>query len=217
MLAKLTWSTQNRLLYFEMEEHTTGKKERAKPPKPPVFEELKIICICGNSHDGSYYNGKCAYNCKDQVLDEQYPVGECPICQCHCLKATKVTNIPKIKAQRRLESHPQHKASQSTKQEMVAFLDRGNHIFANAKSDKIAEYQQLYNDRKLSITSKSKSSIRRRSVNNHASFSKAKSIVMEPPSRAVQKELRKSMKVHFHLSFTSILIHISIYLLFYCS
>jgi hypothetical protein len=38
-----------------MEEHTAGKKERAKPPKPPVFEELKIICICGNSHDGSYY------------------------------------------------------------------------------------------------------------------------------------------------------------------
>ncbi len=142
-------------------------------------------------------------------MGEQYPVGECPICQCHCLKATKVTNIPKIKAQQRLESHPQHNASQSTKQETVAFLDRGNHIFANAKSDKIAEYQQLYNDRKLSVTPKSKSSIRR-SVNNHASFSKAKSIVMQPPSRAVQKELRKSMKVYFYVSFTSILIHISI-------
>ena len=145
-------------------------------------------------------------------MGEQYPVGECPICQCHCLKATKVTNNPKIKAQRHLKSHPQHKASQSTKQEKVAFLDRGNHIFANAKSDKIAEYQQLYDDCKLSITPKSKISIRR-SVDNHASFSKAKSIVMQPPS--VQKELRKTMKVHFYLSFTSILIHISINLLFY--
>jgi hypothetical protein len=84
---------------------------------------------------------------------------------------------------------------------MVAFLDRGNQIFANAKSDKIAEYQELYNDGNLFITPKSNASIRR-SVNNHASFSKAKSIIMQPPSRAVQKELIKAMKVCFHLSFS---------------
>ena len=96
-LQNFTWSTQNRLLYIVEEEHTAGKKARAKPPKPPVFEELKIICLCGNSH-GSYYNGTCSYNCKDQVTGEQDPVGECLICQCHCLKATKVTNTPKIKA-----------------------------------------------------------------------------------------------------------------------
>ena len=190
-------------MYIVEEENTAGKKARAKPPKPPVFEELKIICLCGNSH-GSYYNGTCPYNCKDQVTGKQYPVGECPICQCHFLKATKITNIPKIKAQLRLESHPQHKASQSTKQETVVFLDHGNHIFANAKSDKIAEYQQLYNDRKLSITPKSKSSIRR-SVNNHALLSKIKSIVMQPSSRAVQGTFLCKLQVNFdsHLNLSS--------------
>jgi hypothetical protein len=40
------WSTQNRLLYIVEEENTADKKARAEPPKPPVFEELKIICLC---------------------------------------------------------------------------------------------------------------------------------------------------------------------------
>lgn len=164
---------------------------KKKEPKRPTAEVALIRCNCGKHH-GSYYRGNCPTGCKDLKTGQQFPIGECPTCQCHCTKVTKVTNFHAVLAQRRMLQETRGFMKTDVQKEVLEFLDRGEKIRANAKTDIEHEYTRMAANGKL-LHSKSHSIAR--TIENHASLSKALSIVSQPPSRQIQQAIQRKMKV----------------------
>jgi len=75
--------------------------------------------------------------------------------------------------------------------EALAFLDRGEKIHANAKTDIEHKYAAMADSGKLLPLNQSIVCI----IDNHASLLKVLSIVCQPPSLQIKQVLQKKMKV----------------------
>lgn len=121
-------------------------------------------------------------------------MGECPTCRCSCNKVTLVTNVAKILNQRKMEKSPVLKNQLSVAQEAAEYLQTGEKVRNKAKIQLRESYQKASSGGKHSKTTKAAEAFNK-SIENHASYAKAKFIVTNPPSRDVRLHLAKEMKV----------------------
>jgi hypothetical protein len=181
-------------LYFitdeeETEERPKKRQKKEKEPSAPKYETPLVRCCC-HLHHNSFFNGNCPTNCTDQETGHKYDIGECPTCRCPCNKVTLLTDYAKVLNQRKMEKNPSAKIRLSIAHEASEYLQTGEKVRKKAKAQIRETYKKAYSDGKL----KSSGTIKR-AIENHASYSKARHFVTNPPSREVRVQLAKQMKV----------------------
>jgi hypothetical protein len=89
--------------------------------------------------------------------------------------------------------YPVAAAQMSVAKEAAAYLQTGEKVRKNARRRQMREnYTKKIRDGKMS---KSAEATMEKSIDNHASYSKARCIVINPPSREARKHLAEKMKV----------------------
>ena len=166
-----------------------GEPERKKRKlKEPTQEDAKIRCCCWQVH-ASYYcpQNNCPFSCKDPKTGMQYPIGDCPVCQCVCNKVVRVADYHKV-VSRKMEDCTYSKSEKDSARD---FMDGANQVKRTAKEVGTKYYKSKQKRGLLDATDEDIEA----SVNRQASFMKARHITNNPMSQQVRGEYKKKMKV----------------------
>ena len=190
----------------EEEDYTRPKKKKklSGEPSAPKYESPRIRCCCDKHHNG-HFRGNCPTNCKDEETGVQYEIGECPTCQCPCNKVTLACNVNKVLNQSKMSSRSSEIARRYVAAETAQYLQSGEKIRHKAKKQLKASYKS--DSKRLS---KSAQKSFKKALENHGSYSKARHIVTNPPSKEVRAHLAKKFEVllcldtlHFRIFFNT--------------
>jgi hypothetical protein len=171
------------------EERPKKRQKKDKEPPAPKYETPQVRCCC-HLHHNSFFNGNCPTGCTDKETGYKYEMGECPTCRCPCNKVTLLTDYAKVLNQRKIEKNPSAKMRLSVAQEASEYLRTGEKVRKKSKSLIRENYKKAISDGKL----RSSGTIKK-AIENHASYSKSRFFVTNPPSREVRVQLAKQMKV----------------------
>jgi hypothetical protein len=180
------------LLFIDYDENQRPKKkQKTREPSIPKYKAPRVRCNCIKIHN-SHFQGNCPHNCICPETGVKYDIGACPVCECSCDKVTLLTNVVKVSTQKRMMKHPVAAAQMSVAKEAAAYLQTGEKVRKNARRQMRESYTKKIRDGKMS---KSAEATMEKSIDNHASYSKARYIVTNPPSREARKHLAEKMKV----------------------
>lgn len=142
------------------------QKSNSSEPVVPAYTSPRVRCCCEKFHN-SHFKGNCPTNCYDEEYGIQYPLGECPTCECPCNKVTLLTNVNKVLNQKKMASNPKLQARMSVVKQTAQYLQTGEKVRKNAGKQLQASYQKSISDGKVSKSS-AKGNIKR-AIKIHAS------------------------------------------------